>query len=124
MIILNIYKGEETPYYYSGDGVMEAYIRVGNESVKTNSTELKRLVLRGKNTSYDSQLSSYKAEDYAFSKLKERYKKWTGSSFDDKDLISFGLADEQGYLTNAGRSLPMKPGQMVKSILHKVEWFK
>ena len=72
LIILNIYKGEETPYYYSGDGVMEAYIRVGNESVKTNSTELKRLVLREKNTSYDSQLSSYKAEDYAFSKLKER----------------------------------------------------
>ena len=105
MIVLNIYKGEETPYYYSGDGVMEAYIRVGNESVKTNSTELKRLVLRGKNTSYDSQLSSYKAEDYAFSKLKERYKKWTGSSFDDKDLISFGLADEQGYLTNAGALL-------------------
>ena len=24
------------------------------------------------------------------SKLKERYKKWTGNSFDDKDLISFG----------------------------------
>lgn len=37
--------------------------------------------------------------------MKERYKKWTGSSFDDKDLISFGLADEQGYLTNAGALL-------------------
>ena len=44
-------------------------------------------------------------EDYAFSKLKERYKKWTGNSFDEKDLISFGLADEQGYLTNAGALL-------------------
>ena len=41
-------------------------------------------------------------EDYAFSKLRERYKKWTGSSFDDKDLVSFGLANEQGYLTNTG----------------------
>lgn len=105
MIVLNIYKGEETPYYYSGDGVMEAYIRVGNESVKATSTELKRLVLRGKNTSFDSQISSYKVEDYAFSKLRERYKKWTGNSFDDKDLISFGLANEQGYLTNAGALL-------------------
>ena len=105
LVVLDICKGEETPYYYSGDGVLEAYIRVGNESVKATSTELKRLVLRGKNTSYDSQISSYKAEDYAFSKLKERYKKWTGSSFDDKDLISFGLADEQGYLTNAGALL-------------------
>lgn len=105
LIILDVYKGDETPYYYSGDGVLEAYVRVGNESVKATATELKRLVLRGKNTSYDSQNSTYKAEDYAFSKLKERYKKWTGNSFDDKDLISFGLVNERGNLTNAGALL-------------------
>ena len=58
--------------------------------------------MRGRNTSYDSQISTYKVEDFAFSKLRERYKKWTGNSFDEKDLISFGLANEQGYLTNAG----------------------
>ena len=102
LIILDVSKGEETPYYYSGDGVLEAYVRVGNESVKATSTELKRLVLRGSNTSYDSRISNYKVEDFAFSKLRERYKKWTGNSFDEKDLISFGLANEQGYLTNAG----------------------
>ena len=102
LIILDIFKGEETPYYYSGDGVLEAYVRVGNESVKATATELKRLVLRGKNTSYDSQISTYKVEDFAFSKLRERYKKWTGNSFDEKDMVSFGLANEQGYLTNAG----------------------
>ena len=105
LVILDVYKGDETPYYYSGDGVLEAYVRVGNESVKATATELKRLVLRGKNTSYDSQNSTYKVEDYAFSKLKERYKKWTGNSFDDKDLISFGLVNEQGDLTNAGALL-------------------
>ena len=37
-------------------------------------------------------------EDYAFSKLRERYKKWTGNSFDNKDLVSFGLADEGGFV--------------------------
>ena len=105
LVILDVYKGDETPYYYSGDGVLEAYVRVGNESVKATATELKRLVLRGKNTSYDSQNSTYKVGDYAFSKLKERYKKWTGNSFDDKDLISFGLVNEQGDLTNAGALL-------------------
>ena len=105
LVILEVYKGDETPYYYSGDGVLEAYVRIGNESVKATTTELKRLVLRGKNTSYDSQNSTYKAEDYALSKLKERYKKWTGNSFDDKDLISFGLVNEQGNLTNAGALL-------------------
>ena len=105
LVILDVYKGDETPYYYSADGVLEAYVRVGNESVKATATELKRLVLRGKNTSYDSQNSTYKVDDYAFSKLKERYKKWTGNSFDDKDLISFGLVNEQGDLTNAGALL-------------------
>ena len=44
-VILDVYAGEETPYYYSADGTTEAYIRVGNESVPANSSELKRLVL-------------------------------------------------------------------------------
>lgn len=105
LIILDVYKGEETPYYYAADGVLEAYVRVGNESVKATPTELKRLVLRGKNTSYDSQNSTYKVEDYAYSQLRARYKKWTGNSFDEKDLVSFGLADEEGNLTNAGALL-------------------
>lgn len=59
LIILDICKGEETPYYYVADSVLEAYVRIGNESVKATPEELKRLVLRGKNTSYDSQNSTY-----------------------------------------------------------------
>ena len=102
VLIVQVFKGEETPYYYSEDGLLEAYVRIGNESVKASPIELKRLVLRGRNTTFDSQNSMYKVEDYAFSKLRERYKKWTGNSFDEKDLVSFGLATEQGYLTNAG----------------------
>ena len=101
-ILLEVKPGAETPYYYDADGVVEAYVRVGNESVKADATELKRLVLRGKNTSWDTQLSGYKTSDYAFSKLRARYKKWTGNSFDEKDLISFNLATEDGILTNAG----------------------
>lgn len=102
LIILDIFKGEETPYYYSADGDLEAYVRVGNESVKATSTELKRLVLRGKNTSYDSQNSTYKIGDFAYTQLRARYKKWTGNSFEEKDLVSFGIVNEDGCLTNAG----------------------
>jgi len=102
LIILDIFKGEETPYYYSADGDLEAYVRVGNESVKATSTELKRLVLRGKNTSYDSQNSTYKIEDFAYTQLRARYKKWTGNSFEEKDLVYFGIVNEDGCLTNAG----------------------
>ncbi len=105
LIILDIFKGEETPYYYLADGDLEAYVRVGNESVKATPTELKRLVLRGKNTSYDSQNSTYRIEDFAYSQLRARYKKWTGNSFDEKDLVSFGIVNENGYLTNAGALL-------------------
>ena len=56
LLILDVFKGEETPYYYSGDGTLEAFVRIGNESVKASATELKRLVLRGRNTSYDSRI--------------------------------------------------------------------
>ena len=40
--------------------------------------------------------------DFSFSKLKERYKSWTGESLDEKELRSFGLVDAKGMLTNAG----------------------
>ena len=60
LLILDVFKGEETPYYYSGDGTLEAFVRIGNESVKASATELKRLVLRGRNISYDSQMTPYR----------------------------------------------------------------
>ena len=105
LIILRIYKGEETPYYYSADGVTEAYIRIGNESVPADSTDLKRLVMRGKNTSFDSLVSTYDIGDYSFTKLKERFKIWTGRSFEEKSYISMGMVTDSGKLTNAGALL-------------------
>lgn len=66
LIILQIHKGEETPYYYTADGTTEAYIRIGNESVPAKATDLKRLVLHGRNSSFDSLPSSYSASDYSF----------------------------------------------------------
>ncbi len=105
LIILDVLAGEETPYYYAADGVMEAYTRIGNESVLVDATEHKRLVLRGKKTSYDSQNSGYRTDDFSFSQLRARYKKVTGKSFDDKDYESFGLCDKNGDLTYAGALL-------------------
>lgn len=105
LIILRICKGEETPYYYSADGVTEAYIRIGNESVPADSTDLKRLVMRGKNTSFDSLVSTYDVGDYSFTKLKERFKIWTGRSFEEKGYVSMGMVADNGKLTNAGALL-------------------
>ncbi|MDO4500545.1 MAG: helix-turn-helix domain-containing protein [Erysipelotrichaceae bacterium] len=105
LILLHVFKGEETPYYYSGDGSLEAYVRMGNESVKATSIELKRLVMRGKNSTFDSLVTDYDFDDYSFSKLKERYFQWTGKSFDDKLYESFGIVNSNGKLTNAGALL-------------------
>ena len=32
LIILDVYKGDETSYYYSGDGVLEAYVHINCNS--------------------------------------------------------------------------------------------
>ncbi len=44
IITLEVYRGEETPYYYVGEGNYTAYVRIGNESVIATATDLKRLV--------------------------------------------------------------------------------
>lgn len=102
LIVLQIFKGDDTPYFYKDSGVLEAYTRIGNESVKASSIELKRLVLKGMNQTYDTRPSSYKFNDYSFSKLRERFKRVTGRSFDDRNYLSFGIYNEDGLLTNAG----------------------
>lgn len=75
IITLEVYRGEETPYYYVGEGNYTAYVRIGNESVIATATDLKRLVLRGKNETYDSLVTGYSFDDYFFSKLKAAYYK-------------------------------------------------
>ena len=101
-LILHVYPGEDTPYYYIGDGVLETFVRIGNESVVADATEHKRLVLRGRNTSFDARPSDESIDNYAFTKLRSRYYAWNGISFDNKLYRSFGLVDTKGILTNAG----------------------
>lgn len=85
-----------------GDGSRTAFVRVGNESVQAGAIELKRLVLRGSNQTYDSLSSYYPYENYAFTKLRSVYRQRTGKKLEEADFISFGLVDENGMLTNAG----------------------
>ncbi len=105
ILILTVSAGRTTPYYYKADGVMEAYIRIGNESVIAPAYVLNQLVLKGMNRTYDALASEYDFKDYAFSKLRERYKVWTGNSMEDKLFDSFEIRDGNGKLTNAGALL-------------------
>lgn len=105
ILILTVSSGYSTPYYYKADGVMEAYIRIGNESVIAPSFSLNQLILKGMNRTYDTLNSEYDFKDYAFSKLRERYKVWTGNSMEDKLFDSFDIRNKYGKLTNAGALL-------------------
>ena len=76
LLALEVSPGRSTPYYYKADGVMEAYIRVGNESVIAPDYIVNELILKGTNPSF---------------------------GFEPSDYVSFGLADKNGFLTNAGK---------------------
>ena len=105
LIILDVYAGDQTPYYYDADGMLTAFHRVGNESVPVTPTKLQELVLKGSVSSYDCLKSKYDFENMAFTKLKSTYKQRTGNKFEDSDYESFGILNEKGELTNAGALL-------------------
>lgn len=64
--------------------------------------DLKRLVLHGSNTTFDSLSSRYPFEALAFTKLRSIYRIRTKNELTDTDFVSFELVDENGMLTNAG----------------------
>ena len=105
ILVLSVSVGQSTPYYYKADGIMEAYIRIGNESVIAPSYVLNQLILKGLHRTYDELVSEFDFKDYSFSKLRERYKTWTGNSMEEKLFDSFGVRDGHGRLTNAGALL-------------------
>lgn len=105
ILVLSVSAGRSTPYYYKADGITEAYIHIGNESVIAPSYVLNQLLLKGMNRTYDALDSEYDFKDYAFSKLRERYKAWTGNSMEEKLFDSFEMRDDHGKLTNAGALL-------------------
>ena len=88
LMIVRVEPGNITPYYYMGDGQQIAFCRLGNESVPATANMLRELVLRGTHLSYDSLLSDYKFENYAFTKLRSVFHARTGKEFTDDDYES------------------------------------
>lgn len=54
---------------------------------------------------YDQLVSEYDFQDFAFSKLRERYNAWTGSCLEETVFDSFAVRERHGKLTNAGALL-------------------
>ena len=107
-VMVSVNAGTETPYYVFIKGHRDAYIRFGNESVKANSIDLKRLVLKGEKRSWDSLSSSHKRANFAFETLRAEYFSRTKLEFVESDFDSFGLVEGGGLLTNAGALLADK----------------
>ena len=109
IIILYVYAGKETPYYFTDSGNQIAYIRIGNESVPAKNNDLINLILKGKNKSYDSLITDIKLENASFTKLKSLYFSKTGDELTNSDLESFGLINKEKFLTNAGALFADEP---------------
>lgn len=102
VIQLKVGVGHYTPYYYIGDGQRIAFIRVGDESVPATAEQMVRLVLKGSNKTFDSLHTDYQIEDYSFTILANAFNLRTSQEWDKKYLLSFGLVNNKGRLTNAG----------------------
>jgi ATP-dependent DNA helicase RecG len=102
ILVVSVEKGNETPYFYSADGNLIAFVRVGSDSVPATPTRLRELVMSGKNLSFDAMPSSYKLDDLTFTMLNATFKKVKKQLLTPNDYISFGLSKPDGTLTNAG----------------------
>ena len=102
ILVLNIYQGKNTPYFVVDAGSRTAYKRVGNQSVPATRIDLFNMSLKGQKVTYDSLESDKKIEDVSFRELAIEYKNRTLKEFEEKDLNSFGLVNEEGHLTIAG----------------------
>ena len=102
ILILTIFAGKNTPYFVVDGGSRTAYKRVGNQSVTANRIDLFNLSLKGEHISYDSLESKKRLENVTFKELSIEYKNRTEKEFEEKDLKSFGLVNDEGNLTIAG----------------------
>jgi ATP-dependent DNA helicase RecG len=102
ILVVSVEKGNKTPYFYSADGNLIAFVRVGSDSVPATPTRLRELVMSGKNLSFDAMLSSYKIDELTFTMLNATFKKIKKQLLTPNDYISFGLSKPDGTLTNAG----------------------
>ena len=102
IIILTVFQGRNTPYFFVDSGSRIAYKRVGNQSVTATGVDIVNLSLKGQNRSYDSLPFNKALKDVNFKELKIEYNDRVGKPFEDRDLKSFGLVDENGVLTIAG----------------------
>lgn len=102
IIFLKVKGGKNTPYVYKEGASLIPYIRVGNNTIPSKRLDLYNLSLKGQNKFYDETLSDVTINDATFKELSIEYKNRTHKAFNESDLLSFGLVNDNGTLTIAG----------------------
>jgi len=105
ILALAVQSGRNTPYYYAFDGIREAYVRMGNESVPAPDYMLSELILKGTNRTYDALATEFLKKDYSFTMLEATYRQRVRIDFEESNYYSFGLITEDKHLTRAGSLL-------------------
>jgi len=100
---VHVPSGADTPYYYTGDGNMIAYYRVGNESVPAPASILNELILKGRHQTFDALETKYRLSDYSFTLFEATYRQKTNNAVEKpKDYHSFGMLAGDDTLTFVG----------------------
>ena len=100
IIILEVKKGKDTPYYYKG----KAYKRGYTATIEVDRFELRRLALEGINMHYEDRKSS--SQDLRFTILEARLKKEAGIERINLDILkTLNLYHKDGYYNTAGELL-------------------
>ncbi|MCL2079078.1 MAG: putative DNA binding domain-containing protein [Oscillospiraceae bacterium] len=102
VLALEVFPGDDTPYFYSEKGSLTAYVRMGSDSLPAPANRLRELVMKGKNLSFDSLPTDYRFEDLTFTVFESTFKRITKKVVARNDYISFGMCKHDGILTYAG----------------------
>lgn len=96
IIVLNVYRGRNTPYYFNG----KAYVRSGTSTVPVDSYQLKNLILRGSNLEFCNLPSD--EQNLSFEYLKGLWEKRLSSEFSKDQLATLQIWNSEDGYTNTG----------------------
>ena len=103
IIVVEVKKGKDTPYYYKG----KAYKRADTASIEVDRYELRRLAIEGINMHYEDKSAS--SQDLNFNILEAKLKEEAGIERINLDILkTLNLYNKDGYYNTAGELLADK----------------
>ena len=102
VLSIEVLPGDDTPYFYSANGNLTAFVRIGSDSQPAPPSRLRELVMKGKNLTFDSLPTDYKLDDLTFTIFEATFKKITKKIVTQNDYLSFGMCKPDDTLTYVG----------------------